>query len=466
MLQQKGADQGVSQGQDGAVFAGFWRRVAAAVIDSACITVVELVTVVVLFLLDRMTMRGTMLKEAYTDWLSLLIFWLYYAGMESSPRQATLGKLTVGIKVTSSEGSRLSFLRATGRTFGKFLSVLTLGIGFLMAGFTRRKQALHDLVAGCVVVKYRKSYFGRVVLITGFCCLLLIGGLSAYLYYVKVPQWTRSFTKQLTAVSEPTKISGIQPLPEKVVSRQTEPVSVTEADYDHLLLSQSVPSEEGVSASVGPAAFQLSKFWDYDKNDPNAWIEIRMVPLPNFDLPTKLARLTIDHMWDKSGRDVYNPDSTFETETFQHLSFSEREHPTPHFHAIRSVHLYAGTTEDDIVRAEGKFVLKLPIKVQVLTFTAEMLGQEKTIQGITVSLAGMSGSEVLIKYKGPPERYVATLAYNAAGEQLESSMYSFLTGFKEESADLKHVYAGVVKTVRVVVASYIAQREYPFTLSK
>ena len=79
--------------------------------------------------------------------------WLYFALMESSSKQATLGKMALGIRVTDVNGNRIGFGRATGRHFAKILSGLILGIGFLMAAFTEKKQALHDMIAGTLVVK-------------------------------------------------------------------------------------------------------------------------------------------------------------------------------------------------------------------------------------------------------------------------------------------------------------------------
>ena len=83
--------------------------------------------------------------------LSFFLQWLYYAGMESSPLKATLGKWAVGAYVTDLDGGRISFAKATGRYFGKIISGLILGIGYLMAGFSNDKQALHDQMAGCFV---------------------------------------------------------------------------------------------------------------------------------------------------------------------------------------------------------------------------------------------------------------------------------------------------------------------------
>ena len=79
--------------------------------------------------------------------------WLYWALLESSPWQATLGKKALGLLVTDLQGRRITFARASGRYFGKLLSTIVLGTGYLMAGFTEKKQALHDILAGCLVTR-------------------------------------------------------------------------------------------------------------------------------------------------------------------------------------------------------------------------------------------------------------------------------------------------------------------------
>jgi len=85
--------------------------------------------------------------------LVVILGWLYYALMESSKTQATLGKMALGLKVTDLEGNPISFARATGRYFGKIISGMILNIGYIIAGFTQKKQALHDIIAGCLVVR-------------------------------------------------------------------------------------------------------------------------------------------------------------------------------------------------------------------------------------------------------------------------------------------------------------------------
>jgi len=95
--------------------------------------------------------------SSFFDVLATVLFtiveWLYYAISESSNWQASPGKLILGLKVVDTNFQKISFARASGRHFAKLLNLLCLGFGYLMPLFTERKQALHDLVANCVIVK-------------------------------------------------------------------------------------------------------------------------------------------------------------------------------------------------------------------------------------------------------------------------------------------------------------------------
>jgi len=144
-----------------ALYAGFWLRFCAAFIDGIITTVASAILggVVGVFIGIAIAGSGTSpqemesIAEAAGNIIGLLIGWLYSALMESSSTQATLGKMAVGIKVTNLNGERISFGRATGRHFGKIISMIPLLFGYFMAGFTERKQALHDIIAGTLVVR-------------------------------------------------------------------------------------------------------------------------------------------------------------------------------------------------------------------------------------------------------------------------------------------------------------------------
>ena len=125
-----------------APYAAFWKRAVAFCID-------HLLVIIVGTLLSAMIGLET---EIVIQLIILIIGWLYFAVMESSHRQGTVGKMALGIKVTDMDGNRIRFSKATGRYFGKQLSFLILGIGFLMAAFSEKKQSLHDRLAECLVV--------------------------------------------------------------------------------------------------------------------------------------------------------------------------------------------------------------------------------------------------------------------------------------------------------------------------
>jgi uncharacterized RDD family membrane protein YckC len=85
---------------------------------------------------------------------SVVLVWIYNAAMESSQHQGTLGKMALGLIVTDSQGRPIGFGHATGRYFAKIITgLIPLGIGYAMAGFTDKKQALHDMIAGCLVLR-------------------------------------------------------------------------------------------------------------------------------------------------------------------------------------------------------------------------------------------------------------------------------------------------------------------------
>jgi uncharacterized RDD family membrane protein YckC len=84
--------------------------------------------------------------------LFIIVPWLYFAGFECSRGQATPGKTLFRIVVTDTDGNRISFSRATLRHFGKFISTIIIFIGFIMIGFTKTRQGLHDKIAGCLVL--------------------------------------------------------------------------------------------------------------------------------------------------------------------------------------------------------------------------------------------------------------------------------------------------------------------------
>ncbi|TCM17868.1 putative RDD family membrane protein YckC [Novosphingobium sp. PhB165] len=143
-------------------YGGFWWRVLAYFID-AVILYIAMMIVGMVFGIGMMSSMANLQADPsamigliiINSIVSLILNWLYFAVLESSPLQGTIGKLAIGLVVTDLNGNRISFLRATGRYFAKILSSLILLIGYAMVGFTERKQGLHDIIASTLVYKTR-----------------------------------------------------------------------------------------------------------------------------------------------------------------------------------------------------------------------------------------------------------------------------------------------------------------------
>lgn len=153
-------------------YAGFWLRFVAYIIDYIILYVINLIIIApVLGIIgigassaamdfgsmtegDALQMIQTILMAVVAGSIVLMVInLLYYTLMEASKFQGTVGKMALGLKVTDKDGNRLDFVKALLRNLGKIVSGAILMIGYIMAGFTEKKQALHDMFVGTLVVK-------------------------------------------------------------------------------------------------------------------------------------------------------------------------------------------------------------------------------------------------------------------------------------------------------------------------
>jgi len=179
--------QAVSRATQDVEYAGFWARFAALLVDSAIIVII----VLAIGIATAVAGTAAMLIGQVAVFTVYLLYWPV---MESSSRQATFGKSLVGIQVTDLNGARLSFARAFLRNLAKIISAIPMDIGFLLAAFTRRKQALHDIITNCLVVRAGPSHFIK-ALAAGVGGLVIAAGCAgAYVYYVVMPQMKTEVT--------------------------------------------------------------------------------------------------------------------------------------------------------------------------------------------------------------------------------------------------------------------------------
>lgn len=147
-------------------YGSFWERLAAFLVDWFVIfVVIMMASFAIGFVIGLagvlLGMNESKIDGLFNDYgylfnlLGAVVAWLYYAGMECSIHQATIGKKLLSMKVTGMDGGKVTFARATGRHFAKAISSLTLFIGYIMIAFTQKKQGLHDILASTVVVKTR-----------------------------------------------------------------------------------------------------------------------------------------------------------------------------------------------------------------------------------------------------------------------------------------------------------------------
>ncbi len=141
-------------------FVGLWWRGLAYLIDYAiCVFPIKTTEIWAKSLLKSGSLNANLSYSLTMTFIAVVVIthWLYCAFMESSSRQATIGKLICGFIVVDEFGNRISFGRASGRFFAKFLSAIGLYIGFLMIGMTDRCQGWHDSLAGTVVIRKNAS---------------------------------------------------------------------------------------------------------------------------------------------------------------------------------------------------------------------------------------------------------------------------------------------------------------------
>lgn len=235
-------------------YGGFWRRFLAYLVDS----------VVVVTLLFLAIPVAAMLGESGALFFTLACFLVplaYWSLMQASARQATLGKALLGMKVASAGGERLSIGRSLGRELAKIISGIPLMIGYLLAAFTGRKQALHDIVASTVVLREGPSHtvvalllgvFGwaapvAVLMFVGIGALLAVmGGAGMQMMQQAMQQQAMQQQRQQQAMRPPPMKVAPRPAPVPVSNAPLAPVAPAAV--------QPPPTAEPAAPALAPVA--------------------------------------------------------------------------------------------------------------------------------------------------------------------------------------------------------------------
>ncbi len=185
------------------MYASVWKRFFAFLIDAA-------VFAVIFWILSQM------LSGATAPLVLLVIIWLYYALLESSPLQASVGKIIMNIKVVDRRGRRLTFWQATERILSKLITNITFYFGFFIAAFDKKKRTLHDRVSHSAVIAKNAEFDpdledeteeASLTLITVVSILLAVTFVTMLLGLVALPQYQRTerhiqLSRVLTALGQ------------------------------------------------------------------------------------------------------------------------------------------------------------------------------------------------------------------------------------------------------------------------
>jgi uncharacterized RDD family membrane protein YckC len=339
-------------------YGGFWIRLVAIIADSVILTFAStvLMFLAVLIIPDY---GGQVIS-----FVILIGTLLYYVLMTSSRHQATIGKRLAGLRVErASDGARLSFGRSLARELAKIISAAPAMIGFIIAGFTSKKQALHDYIAGTVTVKHKPAKTGALVAIILGPIILQIALVMLAASLLAGALFGGLFSNFGPGSIDPSIITTYEGINE---INEEEPVQyLTTEEYEQVLASFNPEDEfyiEEPAAMVGPALLELDSRFDDGEQDT---ITVYMPAVPNVTRGEVVVYL--DGVYSTSGENELDVDSSFENDAFFNSVsfetwFDDDNNPVYH-EGARKIH-YRGDelTLENFDRAEGRLLIQLPLE--------------------------------------------------------------------------------------------------------
>lgn len=347
-------------------YAGFWLRVAASLVDGFIVNLIFALLGFLYFLF--FAKNNPSLSNSTSTVMGILYFimWIIYFPFMESRGGTTFGKKIVGIKVLNANGEPVGFLRSLGRNLAKIISALILMIGFMMAGFTKKKQGLHDIIASCVVVKSKETSAGKIwaviILIIVVCIgtVVIVGGqflfMLSSLFSGGIKIQTSSNNPSVTQFQN----NG------NVTSTASAFVPLSREGYD-LYLSKPISGLDGESdfngshIYSGPALIAFDDFWG---------LNVALPVIPNLENPSggisqdsnnQYVGIDLTSVISKNGKDILDHESTFEKGIFKILILSKKTNPIEYLSAHRQIHLITGATLSEVKTITGTLFFKIPL---------------------------------------------------------------------------------------------------------
>lgn len=428
-------------------YASLWSRLGAFVIDSFILLLIASFLIIAILASVGFDVAQKFLPKNPEEFAVILIpLLLYFGFLESSSSSATPGKIASGIKVTDLENHQISIARSMMRSFWK----IALCPGIVVAAFGERKQALHDRLAGSLVMRRGESYFWLAFFMMLVPVTIVVAGVS---YYVFSEINARMIAR---GVDQQVEYGIVKKAEEK--SWQ----SVAQEQYEQFLQQIFEQATDDKTSSAGPFLIKIDQFFE-DERDPKVWIKISSPEIPNLQ-SSGFTEVTIDHVISIDRKNIYNADSGFEDRLFRQLSFQKE---SGNLFAIRTVRLLPGAKNGDILGISGNINLRLPQGLEVVDFVANKTASnpEKRIgDEIELRFVDAIENKVKFRYKGKQELLLGAIGLNNAGQQIEVVKAS-ISDFGD-FYNVEYEFALPPSKVQVGLASSFLERNYPFTLGK
>jgi len=334
-------------------YAGFWLRVAANIIDSFILSLVFTLINFLVFWFFAPNSLLLLMNIFYST-----ISFIYFSLMESRGG-ATLGKKMVGIKVSNANGGPVEFLRSLGRNLAKIISALILMIGFMMVGFTKKKQGLHDIITSCVVIKDREVSVGK---IWTFIVLIAIA------WFLLIPLSLFIGSMRTQGSSDQSPVTQVQNNESDLTVSQTgTSVPLAKEGYDTYFSKpiKGLDAEKdykGPRTYAGPALIAFDGFWD---------LNVALPIIPNLENPSgvvtqdsknQYAWIDLTSVTSKDGKEILDAKSVFEGNIFKFLSLSKKTDPIEYLSGRRSINFITGAKSSDAKTIKGVLSFKIPLE--------------------------------------------------------------------------------------------------------
>jgi uncharacterized RDD family membrane protein YckC len=455
-------------------YGGFWARLVALTLDNAIVFAILLAAMLSFATLAvAVGMDGVSGLVDVVSWLLVtFVPFLYWPVLESSRWQATFGKRIMGLEVTDAGGNRLSFLHALLRSLAKIVSGIPFGLGFLIAAFTARKQALHDIIVKTLVVRTGPSQLWKVILALIVGVVVMMASAAGLFYYVLLPMFKKGFDDSIKVQMKDAPQAKNIPLP--APGAKAPPALPAQAaapagkegpdpEFDAIAGKPLAGLDKPNSTRAGPAILELSTVF------PNSvWVKVYL-PVPALRDPALMAApvVAVSRVLDAGSNNYYDAGNTFEqSEFFTRPKLSPAQNPVPHLAGTRSVEMRPGLSEDKLQKIEGQVNFTVPADPRSALFEAKDGGKTQALHDASVSLISMSGNSATLHYRGASENLLVVRGYGADGKPLAIASRRVLPANRDVDDDLPITFKGPVAKVEIEVAARMIERSFPFSLSR